>query len=350
MNDLGFAAGASEVRKAGRLEWIDATKGLGIILLVVLHVEAVSDATLAAPIVWVLRLFRMPMFFIVAGLLFSPREPVTLARKKASSLLVPYVSYLTLIWAALALRYALLGVPSLYLTPAGIKAIIRGGERLNGEYGVFWFLTCLFFTQLTYNALIRRWGSPLKAQVIGTVLFLLLLGYALAWAKPWFAPPLALGIVPFGLPLFWFGNVLKVASPDPRKVVLGSVAVLAIGAVTWSLGIPLGMDMKYAEPGVPFLSIAVAMALTCLFFELMKPISKLPVVGARLAWLGEAAIVIMFLHQFVRRTFRAVGLDIDLALIVLGVAVPLAAYLIIERSRTLAPLFLGTAADRRSAV
>lgn len=341
MNDLGLAARASNARKVGRLEWVDATKGLGIILLVVLHVEAVSNAALAAPIVWVLRLFRMPMFFVVAGLLFSPKVPLTLARKKAISLLVPYVSYLALIWAAIALRYALLGIPSFYLTPTGLVAMIRGGERLNGEYGVFWFLTCLFFTQLTYGILIRRWGSPLKAQVIWAVITLLSIGYVVAWVEPWFASPLALGVVPFGLPLFWFGHVLKVASPDPRNVALGSVAVLVIAGLMWCFGVPLGMDMKYADPGVPLLSIAVAIALTCLFFELMKRVCKLPFFGAKLASLGEAAVVIMFLHQFVHRTLRAVGLGIDLVLIATGVLVPLAFWYIFKRSDVLSRLFLG---------
>ncbi|RYF04461.1 MAG: hypothetical protein EOO77_29600 [Oxalobacteraceae bacterium] len=198
MEQIVVQTGSEPHGLRSRLAWVDVAKGLGIVLLVVLHVEAASDNAIGRPIVWVLKLFRMPMFFIVSGMLFSPRGHLDMAARKTRSLLVPYVSFMIAIWIALVLRYLLLGVHTPYVSLHGIKDMILGGERLRGEYGVFWFMTGLFFTQMLYNAIIRRWQDPLSRQVIASVGSVLLAGYALWFVAPKFATPLALGTVPFG--------------------------------------------------------------------------------------------------------------------------------------------------------
>lgn len=42
------------IGRAGRIDWLDTAKGLGIVLLVILHVKASSSAPYSETIVWFL--------------------------------------------------------------------------------------------------------------------------------------------------------------------------------------------------------------------------------------------------------------------------------------------------------
>jgi fucose 4-O-acetylase-like acetyltransferase len=313
-----------------RLEWLDVVKGVGIILLVVLHVEVVSDGFFAQPIVRVLKLFRMPMFFIISGMLFTPRDPADYAWRKVRSLLVPYASFMLAIWVAIALRAVLTGLSSQYLTLHGVKIMMLGGERLTGEYGIFWFMTCLFFTQNIYNVLIVRWPDPIW------------------WVAPRFATPLAVGTVPFGMTLLWFGHVMKVHRPSSRLFIVATAIVVVSALAAKLAGYYFDMDLKYAEPGVPLISLALAIVVTWAFFQAVKPVVRIRKLSASLVLLGKASMVVMFLHQYVHWTMRRLGVTSDVSLIAAGVFLPCLIWLFMKRSTLLRATFLGDEKSQRS--
>ncbi|RYF04460.1 MAG: hypothetical protein EOO77_29595 [Oxalobacteraceae bacterium] len=110
------------------------------------------------------------------------------------------------------------------------------------------------------------------------------------------------------------------------------------------------MDVKYAEPGVPFVSIALAVAMTWVFFELAKPLARVPVLSVCLIKLGDAAMVVMFLHQYVHWTMRFLGVTSDGLMVAAGVVVPFLLWLLMKRSTLLRAIFLGDERSQRSIV
>lgn len=326
-----------------RIAWLEACKGLGIILLVVLHVCVESTAEMSPAIVWFLKLFRMPMFFVVSGLLFSARPPMVLFEKKFLSLIVPYVAFLALILIMIALRSAVLHVPNPYFSREGIKAVILGGEYLKSDFGVFWFMTCLFLTQNLYNAMLLRWKDPASPQIIAVVALLYALGYALWLAAPELGTPLAIGVVPFGLPFLWFGHLMKQGRLGLRGAWALCIIVIFIAVIAVLYGVHFGMDLKYAEPGPPVIGMALAIAITWLFFQLMKAVCMVPGLSRPLDVIGAASMTVMFLHQFVHFTLREIGVTSEPVLIAAGVALPMIFWLIVKQHPWSSMLFLGTA-------
>lgn len=339
------AQATNERASTREIEWLGASKGVGIVLLVVLHVCAQSHAEMSPTITWFLRLFRMPMFFIVSGMLFSTRPPAVLLEKKLRSLIVPYISYLALISLLISLRAVVLGRENPLLSSKGLADLLLGGEYLKADFGVFWFMTCLLFTQLLYNMLLRAWGSPRSPYVIGAVAAIYCAGYAMWWTAPDVATPWAVGVVPFGLPFLWFGSLVKHVSISPRALRLTCGMTLLLALVLGYTGVHFEMDLKYAEPGAFFISIGLAIAVSWLFFESMKVAVKDPRLAGACELLGSASITIMFLHQFVHLSLRMIGIRSEFILIGAGVLLPLLFWVVARRLPLASTLFLGTARE-----
>lgn len=89
MQSLSLRDGTAS--KPQRIEFIDLTKGLCIMLVVMMHVGGVFDSLATGP---VLSSFTMPLYFFVSGLFFKSYEGFAgfLARK-ADKLLVPFLIF-----------------------------------------------------------------------------------------------------------------------------------------------------------------------------------------------------------------------------------------------------------------
>lgn len=99
--------------------------------------------------------------------------------------------------------------------------------------------------------------------------------------------------------------------------------------------------MKNGIYGPPLLGFMLALALSLCVLLAVRAIESAAALSAPLAALGEASLVIMFLHQFVHFTLRDLGISADVILLPLLVGLPYAAYLWLKHSKALAPWFLG---------
>ena len=285
----------------------------------------------------------MPMFFIVSGLLFSPRPARFLLEKKLRSLIVPYFAFLISLSLLISMRSLVVGRDNPLLAEHGLRNLVLGGEYLRGDFGVFWFMTSLLFTQLVFNVLLLKWKSPAAAQVIAAVVALYLAGY-LAW---YFAQdlraPWGLGVVPFGLPFMWFGNLMNTKHMGPKAGWLACVVIISLALGLGGAGVHYAMDLKFAQPGPIFIGIALAIAISWLFFQLMKVLSALPRLSAPFEIIGASAMTIMFAHQFVHLSLRMAGIKSEFVLIGASVVLPMAFWAAAKRMPLASALFLGTA-------
>lgn len=88
--------------RENRVRYLDIYKGIGIILVVLGHMETTPYALK----LW-LNAFHMPMFFVAAGLLIGEnrlyqRESISIVRGRARSILIPYFwfSLIAVLWDA----------------------------------------------------------------------------------------------------------------------------------------------------------------------------------------------------------------------------------------------------------
>lgn len=299
-----------------RLAWIDAAKGLGILLVVAGHVDpagALGRAVYA---------FHMPLFFVLAGAAFSPRPFRETLVRRARALLVPYVAFLALAAAAF---------------PADWRSLVYGGAALSGPFAVFWFPTALFLSVLLHEALRRA------ARGRAVPLALLALACAALGTLLPGKTPLAAGVAPVGAAFLWFGAAaVGRAGPGPRTAAVAAaflaayLGALAAGQVPWE-----AFDMKRAVYGPPLLGlVAAASASIVLARALVLAASRAKGLTRAFAWLGEASMSVMFLHQPVR--FALDGLVPPWPGAVLSVAAGAAFHLAASRWRPARMAFLGS--------
>ncbi len=141
-----------------RLDYLDMTKGLGMILVLIGHLQGDSIFTFSPyiqPLCVFIFSFHMPMFFIVSGILLAIKndevKPLKeVAKSRFRGIMIPYLwfSLFYLIVVVVALIKGEIAVQTLYLN---IWYVISG-------YGmnVLWFLPALYLGELLFIFLRRR--------------------------------------------------------------------------------------------------------------------------------------------------------------------------------------------------
>lgn len=166
----------TEAHSAGRVEWVDAAKGLGIVLVVVGHVirslfhSSLADehGTAAFLDQWIYA-FHMPMFFVLSGLFLPrafPRPAAVFFADKCRTILYPYV-----VWATLqtGLQVVMSRYTNAHETWRDVLAIPVIPPMQ------FWFLYTLFASTVLLWLVWRAGGGAAGAVLAGLALFALLI-------------------------------------------------------------------------------------------------------------------------------------------------------------------------------
>jgi len=278
-------AGADAV--TGRLVWLDALKGVGILAVIAGHVWW------RGPLRDALYLFHMPLFFMASGYTarFVPWR--ALLPRLARSMALPFLSFSSLLLAADFAIEGLRGVRPVFASwQAGAGAILFATETLRGPFTILWFIPCLLLARLVWNGL----AAPRRAPTDGVVLAAMALIAALALLVDLRGPQSPFGHSPFGLlalpsalVMIWVGALWRRWGwPGPWAG--GAIILFAFVAL---LRFP-PVNMKMGDLGWPILSLAGAAAVTLGLAMLMRALPAAMVsVAARL---GRASLVIMYVH------------------------------------------------------
>ena len=323
------------MRHSDRESFVDVLKGIGIVLVVIGHVYW-------QPISSVIYIFHMPLFFLVGGYLFRPREAVwAFARRKAWQLLLPYATFILCIGGPLLIQTGLdHGLPA---ATHQARAMLLGGERLVGPLGVFWFPTCYLASLVIYNAMsVRLSQGMLDACAVA----LLALAYVNALAVPQFWLPFALNVCAMGIPILHIGTrvrpVLRRSDRIGLMALAGAGALVYAGFVLWGQAEPMGM--KRANYGLPVVTLAAAVAWTLLLAQVSKYVTRLPRLARPLIYLGEASLVVMFLHQPIQMALQSQGIDSAALRTLAAIGLSALAYKLFQSRAVTRTLFLGRTA------
>lgn len=128
-------------------------KGIGIISVVFGHVY--TDRFV--------YIFHVPLFFMLSGFLFKPSDTKTYIQKNTIRYIIPYFSFLVL----LTILLVLLG--ELNLSKSHFFSMFYGGQKLVGTFGIFWFVTVLYFALIILNTI--KFTPPLFSYIIDYKLY-----------------------------------------------------------------------------------------------------------------------------------------------------------------------------------
>lgn len=322
--------------------WIDAAKGFSIIFVVMGHS---GDAAANHYLSW----FRMPLFFILSGLVFKPVEPcryLQWALKRTRVLMTPYFAYGLLI-ASVLLLFTL----NIKGFAENIARLLYGGMTLTGPYGVFWFITCLLFTQLLFGYIIRYSRRTQILLIVSAYLLshLISLTVLRTFNTPWNADVSLLAVTYYAI-----GFYGKTLIPALLRRYWALPVLLPLSGLVLLLErqgiIHYSLNMKYKEYDALVLDLVVPLMISLTICAAVYQLSKL----VPLDWmgaLGRNSIAIMYLHLPLNYGLKyLLGTDYGLVPFTLvGVAVPLFAAMWAMRSPVLSKLYLGHG-GRRPAV
>ncbi|KWX77773.1 acyltransferase family protein [Paenibacillus jilunlii] len=288
------AESASAISRTPRLKVIDMVRGITILLVVVGHAGL-------TPVVLndMFRDFRLPLFFIVSGYLFSASKYfdnfTALLRTRILTLVIPYLSagllsyLLWLILRSIEINHS----PDIaWHEPllAIANGTYSGGLLLNIP---IWFLTCLFVTQIIFCLSMRYLsGRPLLLQ-FAAMLGLSLSGYALSTVVflPWNID------VALVAQLFVFiGYQLK------QRQLLGKIRVFNLGTLVWmalfltAAYLNSYVDMNNREYGNLFLFYTAGIAGSLLAIKMTQLLSTSRFFAATLTYIGQESLAILIFH------------------------------------------------------
>lgn len=335
---------------AVKLQWVDTWKGIGILAVVVGHV---IDSAIARYIFW----FHIPLFFFISGYLYKVQSDCGLFfKKKFCTLIVPYISFLILFSLPefIGFIYQFSRGMNNQLIHEFLQTSfdkIYGGRNLYGWFGVFWFITCLFFTQQIYNLLYCQVIKYRNASQLLTVA--IIIAYIIATIDTYFFKgvrfPWSINAVAIALPFYYFGYLSKQNSImlTRRSILLLSVFIFSC-AIFLDIVFDLAVDfnIKTQRYGVIGANIIIALAGISITQLLAKTADSINYIGRILSSLGQASLIIMYLHQpiqiilqnhtnFKQELFRIVG----------ALAISLIAYQLILKFKLTRRIFLGNFRD-----
>ncbi|SDM20230.1 acyltransferase family protein [Paenibacillus jilunlii] len=323
--------------------WIDAAKGFSIIFVVMGHS---GDAAANHYLSW----FRMPLFFMLSGLVFKPVDSCRYlgwAAKRTKGLMTPYAAYGMLIATVLLLfSFNLRGFAE------NIARLLYGGLSLTGPYGVFWFITCLLFTQLLFGFIVR--------YSMRTQLLLITAAYSLSHlisltSLHTFNLPWNIDVSLLAVTYYAVGYYGKKAIPALIRHRITLLLLLPLCAGVFALErtgmIHYSLNMKYKEYDALLLDLCIPLLISLTICAAVYGLSRvLPL--QRLGNLGRNTIAIMYLHLPVNYALKyLLGADYGLVpFTVTGVGVPLLAAMWISRYPLLSRWYLGHSGASRPAV
>ena len=292
-----------------------SARNLGIDLLRIISVAAVvlGHAWAGMPGAEYLQIWRMPLFFFLAGFFFSTSRTLRgefFARSR--SLGLPY-----LVWFVLLCLAVLAMVPTPWpFDPATVPEALFGGASTNMPFLAFWFISVLFFAALLLRAVLTQpwWvgvavavGGFAAAQIPESVM-----GYT----------PLGIGLVPacmgFMLAGHWFGRFMR----SPRGLALPAKPWIGLFCLLLGFGVVAAgvrtMNIKYSGFGTfllsPAVSIVISIGMVLVFSTAVNALLGGPrtrqaqplrasrrgrIVGVVIAELGQTATFVVFAHAIV---------------------------------------------------
>lgn len=289
-----------------RLTWVDATKGLLMLFVVIGHYPGELEHPWLTYIYW----FHMPAFFLLSGLFFRPvqkgQSMGQSIKKRILQLMIPYVFFVSIITI---LRYVLAfftGNDSLDYYLNDLYSIVIGGRFARGCYAVIWFMTTMLAAYVLFMLITRYLKRPLQILALAICYFIaekessyvidILGGHADIASQtifvPWNLDVALLAVVYFAIG-YYCRELLKHIHPIAYIFAIGIVYWAMRGA--WNETLDYHVSMKFIRYNHMVLDLVIPLACIIVLLGTIQYVTKF--VRLRLfEFISKHSIVIMYTH------------------------------------------------------
>lgn len=249
--------------------------------------------------------FHMPCFFILSGLFFKMPEltQITVQEwiiKKAKKMLIPCLVYFL--------------ICSVFEDSFDIKKILYflyGGKMVGG---VYWFITVLFLSHIAMLIVLSKlhakaqWCFVFVMYTAGVIWSNLMVpdsnvGYPMYLRFPWNAD-----VVFVALPYVYIGYKMRdfIFNKNVGKTVYLASGVGALGIISVTVYLFVSgnlnflIDMRYSVYKNWLLTLVIPICFFIVLFLLSKAVEKIPVINNVLFYIGDASLIIMYLHLMIK--------------------------------------------------
>ncbi|MCM3569375.1 acyltransferase family protein [Neobacillus mesonae] len=273
-----------------RLVEIDLIRGITIFLVVAAHTDMPSFIN------EVLKTFRMPLFFIVSGYLFSTSKYLSnfkgLFKLRMQSLLVPYFS------ACVLSYFVWIGIRSIKNSNEDFiwyKPILgffygNGSSLLNQP---IWFLVCLFCCQLVFCLVLKH---LLKYNIFIQVVAFMLIGVVGFLISKILHLPWGLDIALVSQIFLLVGNKLKEYRVLERMKFFDYYTIILVAIFVISFYINKHVDMNDRDYGNLFFFYLGGFSGSLLIFKLTKLLSRFQLIVKLFSYFGRESLTILIFH------------------------------------------------------
>ena len=279
-----------EGNKNKRVDFVDLTKGVCIILVVMAHV---GGNFTQLDYNSMLSCFRMPLYFFISGIFFKSYEGLLgFIIRKINKLLIPFLFFYL---ASFLLKYLVwLILPSTFQLPVSwneLSVIFHGHDLIKFNPPI-WFLLALFNCNILFYLVhfLRDKHLPIMFAVtllIGSIGFYL--------GKFDISLPLymdvAMTALPFYVAGFWVRRYNFFLFPHHRFDKVIPVSILLAIVIMYFTASPLGMRTNN-YPGNIIQVYTAAFAGIFMIMLLCKKIKRIPVVS----YLGRYSVITLGIH------------------------------------------------------
>ena len=295
--DLGgrMSAGGGKTR----IEWMDAVKGVAIVLMIFGH--SMAEGQTLRTIVYS---FHMPLFILISGYFSRQETFVKVMQKSVKGILLPYA-------AALYIKYLLLIL--LDKVPWGIAhsrylatLLVSGGffwgspiEQADNP-DVLWFLPMLFCVRMIFWCILKISRGNVRTQVC-LVLLSVITGAYLPQIKIMLAWSLDVSL--FCVGFYFFGYLLR--QKNLLTEMISDKWCMSCCALLWAAGVWRGLSLellwRYYPGELSCVVVATAGIMVCCMAT--SYVCRMKVLQRTLAWIGRGSLVILGIHLLEREFF-----------------------------------------------
>jgi uncharacterized membrane protein YcfT len=320
-----------------RYDWVDAAKGLSIILVVMMYAaynvgKYTGDVGVLHYVIGFATPFRMPEFFLISGLFLS--QVIEREWRRYADRRVVHYFYFYAVWVAIdyVLKVGIAGHDIPGMLSGMALAIVE-------PYGVLWFIYMLAVFSLAAKL---AWQAKLPHWLVIAVAAGLQMAHVQSpsYAVTQFCAYFVFFYMGYAGSAYVF-RFVEAASRRPALAWAGLAlwALLEAFLVFWPDGHPAPMEMHMGLAAFPPLHLALAVAGAIALCTLGCLLMKLPYTEW-LRWLGEHSLVIYLAFTLPMSAVRIIAMksgiltgtsELSIAVLVMAVAAPVVFYLLVKR-------------------
>lgn len=306
---------------AGRSVAVDAVRALGLVAIVAGHTWDVRHFAQVGFYTW-----HVPVFFFLTGYLWKGgRSVADETRRRARTLLVPYIGWLLIVSVAWYSFRAALGEP---FDTELLKHLPLGGNAISRPYSAFWFVTCLFVATV-----FLRWLDsihPLAGWFVAAVGVAWCIGDRGSIANI----PASAGTAMVAIFFMLIGRGFRTFRTSIDRPAVAGVLLAGLAGLLGVSGALLPLNMKAGNLGTPVLSVLMAAAISAgllLFAEAVE--SRAPrAVKWVILEVAACALPVILLHTLSLAMTARLGLPSSKLTFLIALFGPLALAMALRRT------------------